>query len=75
MAGFETAQRADLGMLGLIGLVPLAGLEPGMHRIVVVWNANAAEEAAPLDDRYVQVNSRYVIPIAFSPAFERPLEP
>ncbi|MDJ0710374.1 MAG: hypothetical protein QNJ14_08295, partial [Woeseiaceae bacterium] len=74
MASFETAERADLGMRGLIGLVPLAGLEPGMRRIEVVWNPGATEESAPIDDRYAQVNSRYVIPIAFSPDFERSLE-
>ena len=73
MANFEPAERADLGMRGLIGLVPLAGLEPGLRRIEVVWNPNAADESAPLDDRYVQVNSKYVIPIAFSPDFEMPL--
>ena len=73
MANFEPAERADLGMRGLIGLVPLAGLEPGLRRIEVVWNPNAADESAPLDDRYLQVNSKYVIPIAFSPDFEMPL--
>ena len=74
MSNFEPAERADLGMRGLIGLVPLTGLEPGLHRIEVVWNPSAAEEATPLDDRYAQVNSRYVIPIAFSPVFEMPLD-
>ena len=73
MANFEPAERADLGMRGLIGLVPLEGLEPGLRRIEVVWNPNAADESAPLDDRYLQVNSKYVIPIAFSPDFEMPL--
>jgi hypothetical protein len=70
---FVTAERADLRMRGLIGLVPLAGLEPGLHEIVVVWNAGATEDDAPLDDRYTQVNFTYVIPIAFSPGFEMPL--
>jgi len=74
MASFEPAERADLGMRGLIGLVPLTGLEPGLHRIEVVWNPGAAEETAPLDDRYTQLNNRYVIPIAFSPNFEMPLD-
>lgn len=74
MSGFEPAQRADLAMRGLIGLVPLAGLEPGLRRIEVVWNPDATEEAAPLDDRYAQASSRYVIPIAFAPDFEMPLD-
>ncbi len=73
MANFETAERADIGMRGLIGLVPLSGLELGLRHIEVVWNPSAADEAAPLDDRYAQVNTRSVIPIAFSPDFEMPL--
>jgi hypothetical protein len=74
MAGFEPAERADLGMRGLIGLVPLIGLEPGLRRIEVIWNPSVAEEAAPLDDRYTQVTNRFVILIAFSPNFEMPLD-
>ena len=74
MTGFETAERADLGMRGLIGLVPLTGLEPGLRRIEVVWNPGANGEAAPLDDRYTQISNTYVIPIAFSPGFEMPLD-
>ena len=74
MASFEPAERADLGMRGLIGLVPLAGLEPGLRRIEVVWNPSAGEEGTSLDDRYAQLNSRYVIPIAFSPDFEISLD-
>jgi hypothetical protein len=53
--------------------VPLTGLEPGLQRIEVVWNPTAYAQAAPLDDRNLQVSSTYVIPIAFAPAFEMPL--
>jgi len=74
MAEFEPAERADLEMRGLIGLVPLTGLEPGLRRIEVIWNPSATEEAAPLDDRYAQLNNRYVIPIAFSPNVETSLK-
>lgn len=74
MADFVPAERADLGMRGLVGLVPLAGLEPGLRRIEVAWNPSATEETTVLDDRYVQVTSNYIIPIAFSPDFEMPLE-
>ena len=74
MASFVPAERADLGMRGLIGLVPLGGLEPGLRQIEVVWNPNAAEESAPLDDRYAELNRRYIIPIAFSPNFEMSLD-
>ncbi|MEQ9563461.1 MAG: hypothetical protein RLN69_13160, partial [Woeseiaceae bacterium] len=38
LESFTPAERADLGMRGLIGLVPLAGLEPGLRHIEVVWN-------------------------------------
>ncbi|MEJ2516156.1 MAG: hypothetical protein P8102_13190 [Gammaproteobacteria bacterium] len=74
MAGFEAAERGDIGMRGLIGLVPMAGLEPGLRRIEVVWNPQAAGQAAPPDDRYTQASRRYVIPIAFAPDFEMPLD-
>lgn len=74
MESFVPAERADLGMRGLIGLVPLAGLEPGLRQIEVIWNPDVAEDALPLDDRYAQINNRYVISIAFSPNFERPLD-
>ncbi len=74
LENFTTAERADIGMRGLIGLVPLSGLEPGMREIEVVWNPDVAAEAVPLDDRYTQLNSRYVIPIAFSPGYELSLD-
>ena len=74
MANFGPAERADLGMRGLIGLVPLTGLEPGLRRIEVVWNPSPAEESVPLDDRYTQVSNRFVIPVAFSPTFELSLD-
>lgn len=74
MAGFEAAERGDLGMRGLIGLVPMAGLEPGLRRIEVIWNPRAAGETALLDDRYDEASRRYHIPIAFAPDFEMPLE-
>jgi MFS family permease len=74
MAGFVPAERADLGMRGLIGLVPLAGLEPGLRRIEVVWYPGATAGAAPLDDRYVEITRTFEIPIAFAPDFELPLD-
>jgi len=74
MAEFVPAERADLGMRGLIGAVSLAGLEPGLRRIEVTWNPSMGEEDTPLDDRYTQARVEYVIPIAFAPDFELPLE-
>ncbi len=74
MDDFLPAERMDLGMRGLIGLIPLKGLQPGLRRIEVIWNPGAAEETAPIDDRYAQLNRRYVIPIAFSPNVEVSLD-
>ncbi len=74
MQEFGSAERADLGMRGLIGLVPLSGLEPGLRNIEVIWNPGATEEEGPIDDRYTEINSRYVIPIAFAPDFEMALD-
>jgi MFS family permease len=74
MADFLPAERADLNMRGLMGLVPLDGLEPGMRQITVVWNAGATDESTPLDDRYSQSTRRYLIPIAFAPNYEQQLE-
>ena len=74
MSTFETAERADIGMRGLIGLVPLAGLKQGMRKIEVVWNPDADEDAAPIDDRYTQANATYVIPIMFAPQYELSLK-
>ena len=74
MDGFVAAERADIGMRGLMGLVPLDGLEPGLRNIEIVWNPNADDDAAPVDDRYTEASFSYVIPIAFSPDFERQLD-
>ena len=74
MENFNSAERADLGMRGLIGLVPLTGLDPGLHQIEVAWYPGSAEGAVPLDDRYTELNVRYVIPIAFAPSYEMQLD-
>ncbi len=74
MADFEPAERGDLNMRGLIGLVPLTGLQPGLHHIGVTWNPGAAQLDAPLDDRYTQPSFSYNVPIAFAPEFELSLD-
>ncbi|MEL6868432.1 MAG: hypothetical protein AAFO81_01400 [Pseudomonadota bacterium] len=73
MEQFISAERFDLKMRGLIGLVPTTGLEPGMHQITVVWNPEADEDDEPIDDRYVQARASYNIPIAFTPDIEAAL--
>ncbi|MDJ0814046.1 MAG: hypothetical protein QNJ23_09965 [Woeseiaceae bacterium] len=74
MADFVPAERADLGMRGLIGLVPLTGLEPGLRQIEVTWISGATDETEVLDDRYQDITFTFVIPFAFSPNYERPLD-
>ena len=46
-------------MRGLIGVVSLDGLEPGMHALNVVWNPDPIEF---FDDRYDDAELRYSIP-------------
>jgi len=74
MSEFMPAQRADLGMRGLMGLVPLAGLEPGLRTITVVWRPDVDEDDAPIDDRYSQISDTFNIAIAFAPDYELSLE-
>ena len=74
MTDFAPAERADIAMRGLIGLVPLKGLEPGMRQIEVIWNPDEAGQQAAVDDRYANSTVTYVIPIAFSPTYEATVE-
>ncbi|MBX2848982.1 MAG: hypothetical protein KTR16_11725, partial [Acidiferrobacterales bacterium] len=70
MSNFLPAERADIRMRGLIGLVPMKGLEPGLRTISVIWNPNVADDATPIDDRFSQATFTYDIPIAFAPEYE-----
>ncbi|GAA6137468.1 hypothetical protein NBRC116583_12150 [Arenicella sp. 4NH20-0111] len=70
MSTFYAAERADIKMRGLIGLVPTEGLKPGLVKIEVVWNPNVEEDSTPVDDRYSDANLTFVIPIAFAPNYE-----
>lgn len=70
MTTFRTAERMDIQMRGLIGIVPLTGLSPGMHDISVVWNPSASSEDELVDDRYITNTATYAIPIAFTPDYE-----
>ncbi|MFT4940068.1 MAG: hypothetical protein ACI88A_003119 [Paraglaciecola sp.] len=73
MTTFKTAERMDIQMRGLIGIVPLTGLSPGIHDISVVWNPSASAEDELVDDRYTANSRTYTIPIAFAPDYELPL--
>ncbi|MBU1187779.1 MAG: hypothetical protein KKC01_01995 [Gammaproteobacteria bacterium] len=70
---FRPAERGDLRLRGLIGLVPLSGLAPGMQELVVTWNPAGFAENQPVDDRYQNLNSDFHIPFAFSPGYEMAL--
>ncbi|MEM6709627.1 MAG: hypothetical protein AAF648_12660 [Pseudomonadota bacterium] len=74
LADFLRAERADLNMRGLVGLVPLTDLAPGLHRLEVLWNAAARGQAQALDDRYRESDGVYSIPFALVPALERTLD-
>jgi len=73
LSGFLASERLDLGMRGLIGIVPLDGLEPGLQVLSVIWNPGADSDAAPIDDRYSEAVFDYDIPFLFAPDFERAL--
>jgi hypothetical protein len=70
LSTFLPAERLDLGMRGLIGMVPLSSLEPGLQVLNVVWNPNASADDAPVDDRYSEARFDYQMPFLFAPEFE-----
>jgi hypothetical protein len=72
--GFLASQRLDLGMRGLMGVVPLEGISPGLHVLSVIWNPTADAATVPLDDRYTTARFEYHIPFLFAPDFERQLD-
>jgi hypothetical protein len=64
------AERMDLNMRGLVGVVSLQSLQPGLHVLSVTWNPAAQPDDAPLDDRYSEARFDYDIPFLFAPEFE-----
>lgn len=72
-SGFIPSERWDLGLRGVLGVVPLDGLSPGLQVVSVTWNADASIEDTPMDDRYSAARFEYDIPFLFSPDFERAL--
>lgn len=74
MSNFEAAERTDINMRGLIGLVPLVGLKPDLRKIRVIWNPDAGNDVTQIDDRYDEVNLTFVIPITFAPDYELSLQ-
>ncbi len=62
-SSFESAERRDLGMRGLQGYVPMAGLAAGRHELQIVWNAAGGE-------RRSRKAKTYVIPFWFAPPYQ-----
>lgn len=74
ISGVIASERLDLGMRGLLAVVPLGALTPGVQLLSVIWNPHAGAEDVPVDDRYDSARFEYHIPFLFSPDFERPLD-
>ena len=68
--GFLAAERGDLRLRGLVGVVPLHGLQPGLNWLHVRWNPGLVDDETLIDDRYASLNSNYRIPFLFAPAVE-----
>lgn len=63
--GFLVSERADLGLRGLSGWLPLNGLAPGPHRLEVIWRPRPEQDAIAED--YVPRRMRHVILFLWSP--------
>jgi len=66
------AERFDLNLRGLIGVVPLDQLQPGLHTLELRWNSGG--DASILDDRYDVSTLTYRIPFMFAPGYELGLD-
>lgn len=67
MTDFVPAERRDLGLRGLQGYLPLAGMMPGRHELEVIWNDSGPDEGS---DR----RRTYAIPFWFAPGYELSVE-
>jgi hypothetical protein len=73
-SGAIAGERFDLSMRGLLAVVPLEGLSPGLQVLSVTWNPHAGAEDIPVDDRYESARFEYHIPFLFNPDYERAFE-
>ncbi len=69
MDGFRPSERRDLGMRGLIGYIPMQGLEAGPHELTVTWYP-LSKMAGISNDFIPSAPVRYRIPFVFAPAYE-----
>jgi hypothetical protein len=74
LAGFLPAERADLRMMGLSGLIPLDDVAPGMHRLTVSWGSSLDPQDRPFDHRYANAQAEFAIPFLFAPGYELELD-
>lgn len=65
LEGFVASERADLGLRGLAGWLPLNGLAPGPHRLEVIWRPRPEQDTIIED--FVPKRMRHVIPFVWSP--------
>ena len=65
LEGFIISERADLGLRGLSGWLPLNGLAPGPHRLEIIWRP--APERDQLVEDFVPKRIRHVIPFLWTP--------
>lgn len=63
--GFVASERADLGLRGLTGWLPLNGLAAGPHRLEVIWRPRPEQDV--LTEDYVPQRIRHVIPFLWAP--------
>lgn len=63
--GFVLSERADLGVRGLTGYLPLNGLAAGPHTLEVLWRPQPEQDTIAED--YVPKRVRHVIPFVWSP--------
>jgi hypothetical protein len=74
LSDFMPAERGDLSMRGLLGVLPLDGLSPGLHKLEVLWNPRGTISDMETDDQYQDLRRTYQIPFLFSPEFELSLD-
>lgn len=63
--GFLPAERADLGLRGLAGWLPLNDGPAGPRRLEVIWRPQPEQDT--LTEDYVPMRVRHVIPFLWSP--------
>lgn len=68
VAAFIAAERRDIGLRGLQGYIPMAGLAPGQHELVAIWNPHGGDSGK-------RRKREYRIPFWFAPPYQLDLEP